>query len=179
MALDAQRSIHGITAIGEYTGAKGGPYTKTSWGLTQQAGATVRASTSTVTQQSGQSIFVQDSFLDGVNAQLEFGLISGTLETLRRMMGIPSSALAGDLAAGTPTMETLTVNGLQVGTEEKKLYITTAGPAGPRNYYFPRAKVASMPDLVMGRSGYLEPRTTFDLYPDTSTNDLYWIEDST
>lgn len=177
MALDAQRSIHGITAIGSYTGSKGGPYIKTSWGLTQPAGATIRASTTIVEQFSGQSVFVQDSFMDGVAAQVEFGLISGTLETLRRMMGLPSAALTGDLGAGTPTMETLTIGGTNLGSQEQSLYLTTPGSAGPRNYHFPRTKVVSFPELVAARNGYLEPRTTFALYPNTSL-ELAWIEDA-
>jgi hypothetical protein len=178
MAITAQRSIIGITAIGSYTGAKGGPYVKTSWGLTQPAGATVRHNTNVVEQNSGQSIVVVHSFIDSGSAELEFGLINGVLETLRRMMGLATGALVGDLAGGTPTMETLTVNASGLGAVEQSLYITTPGPAGPRNYYFPHSAVRGLPELVQARSGYLEPRARFAIYPDPATLDLYWIEDS-
>lgn len=175
MAFNEQTSIRGITDIGSYTGSKGGPYTKTSWGLTTPAGGVIRFSTQTVKQYSGQSIFVQDSFISSAEGQFEFGLINGTLETLRKMLGLPTSALVGDLSAGTPTLETLSISGTLVATEEQSLYLETSGPFGPRTYYLPRCKAATLPEMVHGRDGYFEPRVTFDLYDQNGF--LAWIED--
>lgn len=190
MPIDAQVSIHGITDIGEWTAVsatEGGAntihfnddnvYTETSWGLTSEEGGRITPSVTTVTQRSGQSAAVIDSFISEANAQLQMRLIDGQLQTLRRLMGLPDSALTGDLGAATPTDEVLLVKGSQLGTEEKSIYLKTMGPLGPRTYYLPRCKLASFPELSHTRTDYFEPNATFDLY-ENDQGDMFWVIDA-
>lgn len=189
MPISTQVSIHGILEIGEWTAlddTAGDPtkeynatnvYTRTSWGFTSEEGARIVPSVSTITQRSGQSAIIVDSFISEAGAQLQVALLSGTLLNLRRLMGLPSSAHTGDLSAGEPTDETLIVKGGELGSEERSLYIKTMGPLGPRTYYIPRAKVASFPEQAHSRTEYFEPNATFDVY-ENDAGEVYWVVDS-
>jgi hypothetical protein len=177
MARTAHFSAYGITEVGEYTGAKGGPYVETPYGRTTQDGGTITITSNTVRQFSGQSAAAIDSFTQTVEGTFAVALQSSTLTNMMRMVGVPTSALTGDLAAGTPTKEVLSIKGADIGTVEKSLYMRTMGPLGPRTYRMPRAKVSSPPNIQHGRSGYFEPNATFDLYEDPTTGDFFFIED--
>ena len=191
MPITSYTPIHGIAAFGSWAATSvtaGGAtsqynddniYTKTSWGYTSEEGARIVPTVNRVEQRSGQSAAVLDSFIESVGGQLQIRMLSGHLENLRRMMGMPSSQLTGDLSAGTPTKEVLRVSGSALGTEEQQLYVETMGPLGPRTYYFPRAKVSSFPEQTHSRTEYFEPNATFDLYEETEGGDIYWIEDAT
>jgi hypothetical protein len=177
MPYSKQFSAHGIIEVGHYTGTKGGPYTETSWGLTTQDGARLTGTVNTVKQRSGQGTGAIDSFISEADVQLVVGLASATLDNLRRLLGLPTSALEGDLEDQVePTEEILTVRGDQLGTEVLSIYVRTMGPIGPRTYRFPRAKVASLPELNMNRTAYTEPTATFDVYE--VNGELYWVEDA-
>ncbi len=177
MALTDHFSSRGISDFGVFTGEKGGPYTKTSLGRTTPEGARVAMSTTTIKQRSGQSVAVLDSFISESDATLVVGLQNAALDNLRQLYGLPTSALTGDLSAQTPTMETLTIRGDQIGTQERSYYVETLGPRGPRTLYFPRAKVASLPELNFSRTGYTEPTVTLDLY-ENQDGEIGWIEDA-
>lgn len=178
MPYNKQFSAHGIVEVGEFTGAKGGTYVEKPWGLTTQEGAQLSGSVSSVKQRSGQSASVIDSFISEFEAQLRVGLISATLDNIRRLYGLPTTALTGDLSATPdPTEEVLTVKGSELGTQEVGIYVRTMGPVGPRTYYVPRCKVSSLPELNMSRTGYTEPTATFDVY-ENEDGELYWIEDA-
>lgn len=189
MPLDKQVSIHGITDIGEWTATNNGEdtnqyhadnvYTETSWGLTSEEGARITESVSTVKQRSGQSAGVVDSFISEYDAQLQIMLLDGQLNTLRRLMGLPTAALTGDLGGTSPTPEVLVVRGSEIGSEERQIYVRCMGPLGPRTYYFPRAKLATPPEKVHGKTAHFEPSATFDLAEnDADPRELYWIIDA-
>lgn len=189
MPLSQQVSIHGITDIGEWTATsvtEGGGgntvnhnddnvYTETSWGLTSEEGARIVPSVNSVQQRSGQSAAVIDSFISEGTAQLQVRLLDGQLQTLKRLMGLPDSALTGDLSS--PSDETLIVKGSELGVVEKSIYVRTMGPLGPRTYYIPRCKVASLPEMAHARTEYFEPNATFDLY-ENDNGELYWAIDA-
>jgi hypothetical protein len=189
MAIESQVSIHGIMEFGEWSATSviaGGDtiehntdniYTLVPYGFTSEEGARITPSVSTVQQRSGQSAIIVDSFISEAGAQLGVRLLSGTLTVLRRLLGLPTSALTGDLAAGTPTAETLIVRGGELGTEEKSLYMKTMGPLGPRTYYLPRCKVASFPELAHSRTEYFEPNATFDVY-ENDAGEVFWVVDA-
>ncbi len=187
MALETQLSIHGITEIGEFTATNGGEatkeynvaniYTETSWGFTSEEGARLTSSTSSVQQRSGQSAVIVSSFISEANAQLAVALLSGTLTSLKRLMGLPDSALTGDLAAGTPTDEALVVKGGELGTVERGIYFRTPGALGPRTYYIPRCKVSSFPEMAHSRTEFFEPNATFDVY-ENEAGEMFWIIDA-
>lgn len=189
MAITSQVSIHGIMEFGSYTATSvtaGGDtlehnadnvYTLNSWGFTSEEGARITPNVSRIEQRSGQSAVIVDSFISEAGARLGVRMLSGTLTQLKRMMGLPDSALSGDLSAGTPTKETLIVRGSELGSEEQSLYMKTMGPLGPRTYYIPRAKVASFPEQSHSRTEYFEPNAEFDIY-ENDAGEVYWIEDA-
>jgi hypothetical protein len=177
MAYTDHFSAYGISEVGEYTGPKGGPYVETPYGKTTQEGGTVNLTTNVIRQFSGQSAAAIDSFTQTVEGSFAVSLLSSTLTNLKRMFGLPDTALTGDLTAGTPTQEVLSVKGSDMGTVEKSLYMRTMGPLGPRTVRMPRAKVSTPPNIVAGRNGYFEPNATFDLYEDPTTGDFFFIED--
>jgi hypothetical protein len=189
MAITSQVSIHGILEFGSWVATSvtaGGAtvehnadniYTRTSWGFTSEEGARITPNVSRIEQRSGQSAVIVDSFISEAGARLGVRMLSATLTQLRRMMGLPGSALTGDLSAGTPTDETLIIRGGELGTEEQSLYIRTMGPLGPRTYYIPRAKVASFPEQSHSRTEYFEPNAEFDIY-ENEAGEVYWIVDA-
>lgn len=189
MAITEYTPIHGVSAFGTFTATSGGDdtktynadniYTKTSWGYTSEEGARIVPTVNRIEQRSGQSAAVLDSFIESVGGQLQIRMLSGHLTNLRRMMGLPSSSLTGDLSAGSPTKEVLLVSGAELGTEEQQLYLETMGPRGARTYFFPRAKVTSFPEQAHSRTEYFEPNGSFDLYEEETGGLLYWIEDAT
>lgn len=191
MPITSYTPIHGISAFGTWAATSvtaGGTtgtynddnvYTLTSWGYTSEEGARIVPTVNRIEQRSGQSAAVLDSFIESVGGQLQVRMLSGHLENLRRMMGLPSAALTGDLSAGTPTKEVLQVTGATLGTEEQQLYLQTMGPLGPRTYFFPRAKVNSFPEMAHSRTEYFEPNAAFDLYEEEENSLLFWVEDAT
>ena len=178
MPTNSHVPIYGITGFGTYTGAKGGAYTKTPLGHVTDEGATITNASTTVKQRSGTTGAPLHSHVSEYDPQLRVGLASGALDALRIAMGMPTSALTGDLSAGTPTKEVLSVRANNVATEELSLYLETVGAAGPRTWFFPRAKVATLPDFNLARGTYLGSTSTFDLYEGAS-GDLFWVEDAT
>jgi hypothetical protein len=191
MATKRHVSLYGISEVGDYTGPKGGPYIENPWGMTTQEGARITLGTNTIKQYSGQSPAALDSFVQTVDGQLVVGLLSGTLDNLRKLKGLPTTTLVGHLdgSPGDPladpvvppvpgTEEVLSVQAHLLATEEQSLYVRTTGPEGPRTYRIPRTKVANLPELNLGRTGYLEPTATFDIYVDPTIGDLYFVEDA-
>lgn len=188
MAIESQVSLHGILDIGEWTATSvtaGGAtkeynddnvYTEKSWGFTSEEGGRIVPSVSTIQQRSGQSAIIVDSFISEAGAQLQVALLSGTLTNLKRLMGLPDSALTGDLTDDPATDEVLIVRGGELGQTEKGIYMRTMGPGGPRTYYLPRCKVASFPELAHSRTEYFEPNATFDVY-ENDAGEVFWIED--
>lgn len=164
MAYQKQFSAHGVVEVGEYAKGAGDTYNETPWGLTTQEGARLVPSVNTVKQRSGQGTGAIDSFVSEADMQLNIAFTSAALDVVRRSMGLPTTALTGDLEAAEPEKEVLTVRGPEIATEEFSIYVRTMGPLGPRTYRFPRCKVASLPELNMNRTAYTEPNATFDVY---------------
>lgn len=189
MANTSYTPIHGIAAFGSWTATSDGEptntynednvYTKTSWGYTSQEGGRIVPNVNRIEQRSGQSPAVLHSFIESIGGQLQVRMLSGHLTNLRRMMGLPASALTGDHTAEPATKEVLIVQGSQLGTEEQQLYMETMAFLGPRTYFFPRAKVGSFPEMAHARTEYFEPNAAFDLYEDEATGRLFWVEDAT
>jgi hypothetical protein len=177
MAYKKQFSAHGVVEVGAFTGEQGSTITETPWGLTTQEGVRLAPTVNTVKQRSGQGTGAIASFVSEADVQVVISFTSAALDVLRLSMGLPTAALEGDLSGETPTEEVLTVRGDEIATEEEGIYVRTMGPLGPRTYYIPRCKVASLPELNMSRTAYTEPNATFDVY-ETEDGVLYWIEDA-
>lgn len=180
-------SIIGLYELGTWTATKAAVatneydatniYTLSKWGRPAKSGAKITPSVTTIKHEAGDSPGIIGSHVTDYGAQVGIGLLSAHLENVRRSMGLPSSALSGDLSAGTPTAETLVVRGDEIATEEIQLYVKSMGPLGPRTTYFPRAKVANLAELMMARDSYTEPQCTFDLY-ENQAGELYWHVDA-
>lgn len=178
--------LHGISEMGEWTATSvtdGGAtdtynadnvYTRTAWGTTAEDGARITASVTRQELRGGQSPALLDSFITGVGGSVELRSVTANLETLRRMLGLPTADLTGDLPG---SKEVLLLTGSNLGSEEIALYIKTDGPVAPRYHYFPRAKVASFPELNFSRTNYFLPSASFDLY-ENAGGLLGWIEDT-
>lgn len=191
MPLTADRYIHGIYEIGEWTSnsvAGGAPranmynddnvYTLTPWATTDETGAVIRPAVRKVDLYGGQSAALLDSFINQVTASLQCNFVSGTLDIIKKMWGLPNAAHTGDLGAGTPTKEVLRVNAAEIGTEERRIYVKAMGGGdGPRTWFFPRAKPSDLSELAISKTDYLKPGGAFDLY-ENADRDLFWAEDA-
>ena len=188
MPLTADRYIHGIYEIGEWTAKKGAVdtnqydptnvYTLTPWATTDETGAVIRPTVSKVDLYGGQSTALLDSFINQVAAQLQTNFVSGTLDIIKKMWGLPDAAHTGDLSAETPTEEVLRVNAATIGTQERQMYVKAMGGGdGPRTWYFPRCKPSDLSELAISKTDYLKPGGAFDLY-ENADRDLFWIIDA-
>lgn len=191
MPLTADRYIHGIYEIGSWTALDDtagedtnqynatNVYTLTPWATTDETGAVIRPGVQKVDLYGGQSTALLDSFINQVTASLQVNFVSGTLDIIKKMWGLPDSAHTGDLSAGTPTKEVLRVNAADIGTEERQIYVKAMGGGdGPRTWFFPRAKPSDLSELALSKTDYLKPGGAFDLY-ENADRDLFWAEDAT
>lgn len=188
MALTADRYIHGIYEIGEWSALNGATptslydaanvYTLTPWATTDETGAVIRPGVQKVDLYGGQSTALLDSFINQVTASLQVNFVSGTLDIIKKMWGLSDAAHTGDLGGGTPTEEVLIVNAADIGTQERQIYVKAAGGgAGPRTWYFPRCKPSDLSELAISKSDYLKPGGAFDLY-ENADRDLFWAVDA-
>lgn len=189
MANTAETGIFGLTAIGEWTATSvtaGGTstseynddnvYTLVPWGHVTDAGVVESGSVTRLEIGAATTAAIVHTFITSASRQIAFGLTSGTLTNIRRMLGLPTAALTGDLSAGTPTKEILQVAGADLGSVEYQLYYQTAGFLGPRFVFMPRARIADFGQLVYGRTDVAKPSATFGLQEGLDGN-LLWIED--
>ena len=186
MPNTTETGIFGLSAIGEWTSTSvtgnddeyntDNVYTLTPWGHVTDAGVQESNNVTKLEIGAATTAAILHSFLIQAGQQLTFAMTSGTLTNVRRMLGLPSSALTGDLSAGTPTKETLLISGSQLGTEEYQLYYSTPGFLGPRTVFFPRARVADFGQRVINRQGVFSPGATFDIL-ENSQGYLAWYED--
>lgn len=190
MPLTEDRYIHGIYEIGEWsaTSVTGGgdtsqyhednEYTLTPWATTEETGATISPSVNKVDLYGGQSTALKDSFINQVTAKLQTNFISGTLDIIKKMWGLPDAAHTGDLSADPATDEVLRVNAAQIGTQERQIYVKAAGGGdGPRTWFFPRCKPSDLSEMAISKTDYLKPGGAFDLY-ENADRDLFWAVDA-
>lgn len=191
MPLTADRYIHGIYEIGEWSAtsvtAGGGDtqlfnddnvYTLTPWATTDGTGAVIRPAVQKVDLYGGQSTALLDGFISQVTASLQVNFVSGVLDIIKKMWGLPDTAHTGDLGAGTPTKEVLRVNAAEIGTQERQMYVKAMGGGdGPRTWFFPRCKPSDLTELALSKTDYLKPGGAFDLF-ENADRDLFWAEDA-
>lgn len=187
--LTDDRYIHGIFEIGTWSSssvAGGAPranmfnadnvYTLTPWATTDETGAIIRPGVQKVDLYGGQSTALLDSFINRVTASLQVNFVSGTLDIIKKMWGLPDSSHTGDL--GAATNETLRVNAAEIGTQERRIYVKAAGGGdGPRTWYFPRAKPSDLTELAISKTDYLKPGGAFDLLENLD-RDMFWAIDT-
>lgn len=153
----------GINEVGEVVTA-----TDTSWGRTQEDGVTLQLTANTIDLMSGQSFMKEDVRLTSAQLQLVAALIFSELTTLRRIWGLPDSALAGDLENATPTPEVLSILQNNLGTVEKQLYVLGPGPKSTRRIDATRCRATSFGELKMAKNAFTLPQATYEvLAPDS------------
>ena len=151
--------LSGITEFGSYVGT-----TDTSWGATERNGVSIAIEGEDVDVQSGQVLMLEDSFASQrsitVTARLQY---SGLLN-MRDALGLPSSALVGDLqATPTPTNEVLSVIDAEIATEEKGLYAITPGPVSTRDFRFIRCKQRGGFTMELASNDYVRMESSWGL----------------
>jgi len=132
------------------------------WGETQKDGVTLQLSLSRVEAMSGQSTLKLASHVTEVGVQLGIRMVESALEALGYMMGLAAAKFTGDLTAGTPTAEVLTVDG-SLGSQELQLYAEGIGAASTRRVDAARAVLSNPGSLAMADNAYWQPSVEFGL----------------
>jgi hypothetical protein len=154
----------GINEVGEVNGG-----VDTSWGRTQEDGVGLQLTANVVDLMSGQAFMKEDVRLTSAQLQIVAGLIFSELSVLRRIWGLPASALTGDLTHATaPTAEVLSIQTNTLGTVEKELYALGAGPISTRRINAKRARAVSFGELRQAKNAFMLPQATWEvLAPDS------------
>lgn len=156
-------TLRGHNEVGEVIA---GP-TDSPWGRTQEEGVELQVSVQSVDLFSAQSTMDEDAGITRTSLSLVVRLLSGTLLTIRRALGIPSAQLTGDLAAATPTTEVLAIKAGNIGFEEKHLYSIGAGPASTRRIAASRCMLTDMGPLQQSKTGWVLPVATWRILDPT------------
>ncbi len=154
--------LSGISEFGEITGGTG--YTggtDVPWGATERNGVTIAISGEDVDVQSGQNLVLEASFASARTIELTGRLQYSGLMNLRDALGMPSSALTGDIMLGTPTDEVLVIVGTNMGSESKHMYAMTPGPISTRRYQAINCKQRAGMTLELGSAAYVMLETTW------------------
>lgn len=149
--------LHGVVAVGAVVAGA-----DVDWGSTEQNGATLAIDGQDVDVMSGQSRILEDSFASARTITATFRLQKSDLLNVRDSLGLPATALTGDLyGATTPTAEVLTIDEAQIGTQENALFIESLGPKGPRRVDIPRAKNRGGITLEFAANDYIKLESTW------------------
>lgn len=152
MAVEYYR---GITEFGHV----GSDDVDVPWGKTGEDGFSITHSVTRESLFSGQDLAEVDSAITRVEVAVNVSLIQGDAETLARSLGLPDSAVTGDV---------LEVLADELGTEEFHLYAIQPGPSGPVRYDFFRARVSDFGALAVSKTAWLTPSPTFAVLTPTS-----------
>jgi hypothetical protein len=147
--------LHGITECGEDNG------TQVPWGATEQNGVSIAIDGEDVDVISGQAYVLEDSFPSTRAVTVTMRLQYSGLLNLQDALGLPSTALTGDLGAATPTDEVLAIEGGELATEEKKLYAIHPGPVSTRLWEFERCKQRGGFTMELASNDYIKLETSW------------------
>lgn len=149
-------NLRGHLEVGEVITA-----TDTPWGKTQEEGVEVQVAVQSVELYSSQSTMMEDAGITRTGLSFVVRMIDSSLTTLRRLFGMPASALTGDLEAATPTAEVLSFNEGEIGSETKAIYSEGPGPESTRRFDMPECKLTSIGRLVQSKTNYMLPEATW------------------
>lgn len=135
MANARTTALIGINEVGAIVGG-----TDVPWGETEQAGATLTLDGTDFDLRAAQSKMLRDRIPITRDATVTLRLQNVDLANVRDVLGLPASALTGDLNGTAPSDEVLAIDPEEVSTEEFGLYVETPGPAGPRRVEVARCK---------------------------------------
>lgn len=153
MPANAQTLI-GVNEIGEFDGA-----TDTTWGRTQETGATLQMAVTQQSLMSGQSKMAEDVHISSVEMSVQFNAIFSELEKLQLMLGIPAAQFSGDL--DSPTEEVLQIDQASLASIEKGVYVEGPGPASTRRLEIAVAKLQDIGNLAWSDTEWTLPQVTW------------------
>lgn len=157
-----RRRLIGVSEVGHVTDPEGTPADVT-WGNTTQDGVTLQLAAQTVELMSAQAKMKEDVELSESSIQLSIRLVSPDALALQYLWGLPDSAIVGDLGAGTPVAEVLTIQAGNLGTQERTLYILGPGPSSTRRIQARRCRIADLGGLDLGSNDFQKPEATWEV----------------
>lgn len=162
MPIIGRKRLIGINEVGHVTDPEGTP-ADVKWGNTAQEGVTLQLATQTVELMSAQAKMKEDVELSESSVQLTIRLVSPDVLALQYLWGLPDAAIAGDLDAGTPVAEVLSIQSGNLGTQERTLYILGPGPVSTRRVQARRCRVADLGGLDFASTDYQKPEATWEV----------------
>jgi hypothetical protein len=150
-----------------------------SLGKTAPNGVTIAFSGNDAEVESGQSTFLEDTFRTQDRAEITLRLIYADLVQFKDLLGLPDSALTGDLAAAEPTEEVLSVAAAgALGSREETLYVLSPGPKSTRRYEFARVKARAGLNVEISRDNHIVLEQTFYLLAPAAGTDAITVTDA-
>lgn len=141
-----------------------------SFGKTAPDGVTIAWSGTDLEVESGQSSLLEEVFRTANRVEITFKLIYSDLLNLREALGLPDSALTGDLNAGVPTAEVLSLVEAEIGSREDTIYVIGPGPVSTRRFEFARCKVMPNVSVSLSRDNHVVLEFSYKvLRPKTGT----------
>jgi hypothetical protein len=145
MALQRKTVLRGITEVGAKRTA-----VDVSFGKTTPDGAEITFESNELEVESGQSAFLEDIFNSSERINIRLRLLFADLVNVKEVLGLPDSALTGDLSLATPEVLNITAANL-LGTREDALYLLSPGPGSMRRFDFHRTKVRASPTFTLSK----------------------------
>lgn len=149
----------GTQEIGRMTGA--GETTMTPVSKTTKDGVDVQLSVTFVDLYGGQDLLPADSKNERAELTLAASMVDSSLTAMVFALGLPTAALAGDLAAATPTQEVLSINAPQIGTAVGPIYALGPGPKSTRQIIVRRAQWQGVSGLGQKGNAHTTAQPTF------------------
>lgn len=165
MAQSRKTVIRGITEVGAKRGGS-----DVSFGRTAPNGFTMTFSGNDLEVESGQSTFLETLFRTADRIDWTFRLLYADLLNLKDMLGLPASALTGDLWGGTPTAEVLAIIEGTLGSVEDTLYAITPGPKSTRRYEAQRAALRAGLTIEHSKDNHVILEATWTILRPASGN---------
>lgn len=174
MANQRKTVIRGVSEVGFVRDTA-----DVSLGKTAPNGVTIAFSGNDSEVESGQSTLLEDTFRTQDRAEITVRLIYADLVQFKDLLGLPDSALAGDLGGATPTAEVLTVAAAgALGSREETLYVLTPGPKSTRRYEFARVKARAGLNVEVSRDNHIVLEQTFYMLAPSAGTDAFTITDA-
>ncbi|HYG70189.1 MAG TPA: hypothetical protein VD838_21110 [Anaeromyxobacteraceae bacterium] len=150
MANERKTVIQGISEVGAIRATVDVPF-----GRTAPNGVTIAFSGTDHEVDSGQSNWLEDIFRTADRVDITVRLIYADLLNMKEVLGLPDSALTGDLTGATPSPEILAIAENALGQREDALYVESPGPAGDRRYDFARTKLRAGLSIDVQKDGHV------------------------
>lgn len=161
MANQRKTVVRGISEVGAVRNSA-----DVSFGRTPPDGVSIEFSGSALEVESGQSTMLEDLIRTSDRVQIRVRLLYADMVNLKEVLGLPDSALTGDLSGATP--EVLTAVEGALGSREDQLYIIAPGPVSTRRYEFARTKLRPGVTINQSRDNHVVLEAVWEMLRPTS-----------